>query len=792
MVEDSVIRLDDDFNDLSSGIDEEVIAPPPPLKPQEKIKQKILALKERVRSDKRLRYGAMGAVGLLVLLLLGLLILALRSDKESSPSLPPEVSNERILKEVELQKQPVDISRLETMIKKANLLYAKGEKGEALHLYESISSFSESLSSFNLGVAQAEENNYQAAIASFQRAIDSGEDRAMSAINAAMCAYWLQNSSLYHYYVNLAEAYLPEAANLPLYPYLYALVSYYKGYYFEVLSPLTHFQKGHYEREVDHLLAKMHLYYGDSHTALRYLERSAGSKDYLDLAHLSARVGDYQAAQNYLLRHIESGDDTPTPYMAMALIDAKLGRLGDVASVLNKYTGEMEREIASIYPIKVRLQESLFDVHEAQRHFWSDFSSRQVNAYKILFYYAPYKVFDANQALLFIRQGGLNILLNDIEEAKDVLVKGSTISKVNLNIAKALRESLQNNTREANRLMKMVVNEYPNHAILHYNLGLSYAQMGDFDNAYRHFLRAHHLNSRDILAGIFTMMSAKLTFRDYARVADTIAHELEGSELEEEERHFLLALLGYFQGGEGIAEEWLEGLENPKSIYLALGVVGAVQSGNKERMMKMTGLLQSHLPEDLVSALLALLAENYGDDPKNMALKAQGFYKENRASLQALYYGPALARELYVRVGYNIGALPRVQQRLDEKLISERGEARGIVQALALTSLYLREFEKAFVLYNSLIDDMKERDTQTLFLAAVAAIGAGHHENAVALLQLAKLEAPTNYESRYALGLLQQEAKNLKAAAIQFAAVGNVGFQSEFFDFEIDTSAYLP
>ncbi|MGP1580964.1 MAG: tetratricopeptide repeat protein [Wolinella sp.] len=784
----NVIRLDGEENDLALEVGA-------PKKEQSKESEERLGFfprfLQKVRQDKRYLFASIAGV---LFLVFGIVILVVSfggETEEEAQESPSTLEGERkILSSITLDNRPVDVSSLEMMIKKANLLYMQGERGEALNLYENISSFSESLSNFNLGVAQADEKNYERALASFQKAIESGEDRAMSAVNAAMCAFWLNNQPLYHYYVDLAEAYLSDSAALPLYPYLYALVQYYKGHYFEAISPLTHFQNTHYSSEVDHLLSKLHLYYGDNQNALRFLERSAKSEDFLDLALLYARIGEYRNAQTYLIRQIEHGDKTPTPYMALALVDNKLGNLADVAAVLDKYTGEDEQEVASIYPIKTRLKEELFDVHEAQKRFWQDFSTRRLIAYKILFYYAPYKVFDADQALLFIRQGGVNMLLNDIEEAKDVLVKGSTISKVNLNIARALKEVLRNNTRAANELMKAVVQEYPNHAILHYNLGLSYAQMGDFDNAYRHFLRSYHLNSRDILSGIFVMVSAQLTFRDYGRVAESIGSELEHSELEE--RGFLLSFLGYFQGNQGGALEWLEHSKQPKSIHLALDCVMAMQSKNKERMIEATKRLKEQQPDDLVAALLGFLAQNYGDEVQDLSLKAQYFYREPTTSLNALYYGPALARELYVHVGYNIGALRRVQQLLDDKLVSERGEMRGILQSLALTSIYLREFEKAFVLYNSLIDELKERDSQTLFLASVAAIGAGHHENAIALLQLAKLEAPTNYESRYALALLQQQAKNLKAASIQYAAVGNIGFESEYFDFEVDSSGYLP
>jgi len=71
-----------------------------------------------------------------------------------------------------------------------------------------------------------------------------------------------------------------------------------------------------------------------------------------------------------------------------------------------------------------------------------------------------------------------------------------------------------------------------------------------------------------------------------------------------------------------------------------------------------------------------------------------------------------------------------------------------------------------------------------MYHAAVAAIGAGHHANAVALMELAKLKNPKYLEARYGLGLLWQEANNLNAASIQYAKIKD-GFTSKFFDFNI-------
>lgn len=740
--------------------------------------------------DKLPKEARWGAYALAAVLSFLLLLVVIRSvvgkffeEELAIPITPPKVE---IL--APQAPQPLDLPTVELMVQKANLLYEQGQKEEALDLFSNISRYSETLSNFNLGVAQLKEKNYQLALESFQKAIDAGEDRAMSAVNAAMVAFITRNQKLYDYYTNLAESYLAESGGLPMFPYVYALVQYYKGNYFEALSPLVHDESPYYKKERDALMAKLFLYYGDSQSALEAFAKSAEMKDYFDLGMLYARVGDYPTARQYLLSYIEQVDGKSiAPKMAYQLTALKEGNMGIAASVLNALDVEDDAQNASLFPIRVRLKESLFDVHQSQRSFWDDFSQKRLNGYKILFYYAPYRVFDVQQALSFIRDGGVNVELNNLEEAKSSLAKGSTMSNVNLNIAMALRSILRNNIHEANDLLVKSVAQYPQHAILQYNLGLSYAQKGDFDNAYKHFLRGYNLDRTDLLSGVFAMICADLTYRNRERINESFALDFETVNLAPQEREFYRSLLGFANNVIQPPLEWIETAKNPRNLDYALDYVVAVQNKNKDRMKQAAEFLMRGTDADLVSSLLWLMADNYGIDPREMASSVNVFYKEGTASLDALFYGPSLARELYVRVGYNIGALRRVEELLDQKSLTSEISSVGIMQALALTCIYLREFEKAYVIYNALIDESNQTDSQTMFLASVAAVGAGHHENAAALLALAKSEAPTNYESRYGLGILQQEAKNLRAALIQYGAMSGVQFTPEYFDFEIDT-----
>jgi hypothetical protein len=119
-------------------------------------------------------------------------------------------------------------------------------------------------------------------------------------------------------------------------------------------------------------------------------------------------------------------------------------------------------------------------------------------------------------------------------------------------------------------------------------------------------------------------------------------------------------------------------------------------------------------------------------------------------------------------------------------LIVEKHDTRGVMQALALVDIYLNFFEEAFSIYNTLIDDFKESDPNTLFLASVAAIGANKHANAIALLELTILDKNlVNSEARFALAMLYQEDTNLKASSIHLREIMDNNFQSKYFDFNL-------
>ncbi|WP_299546208.1 tetratricopeptide repeat protein [uncultured Helicobacter sp.] len=779
-----IIQLDDNFNILDDILKKEE----EPQKPE----SKIARLLEYFSKHKKTTALLLVLFGILLLAFIFLIGVLLTKDHKDPKQVDVAITPPKDFVINKSKELITNAENLEAWIRKANFLYTNGNKQEALDLYGKISNYSEVLSNYNLGVAQMEEKAYAEALKSFQKAIDLNEDRVISALNAAVCSLRLEEPLKFQYYLRLAQTYLPYSGNLPLYSYLYSLTNFYLGNYLEAFSSLLHRNSSYYQAESDELLAAMYAYFNNNYKAIESLSKNAtDAKNWFNLALLYARIGDYPRANSLMLQSIDALGGNQEADFALLLIKMKLPEYGQAAKISSKYANNEGALKSNPYPIKITLRDEFFDVNVAQKRFWESFNGQKLNAYKILFYYAPYKVFDAQEAFNVIQEGGINIHIENLQEAKETLVRGQTISRVNRNIANAILETLNGNIRNANALLKKAVETYPNHSILHYNLGLNYAQMNDFDLAYRHFLRAFHLNPSDLHAGLFAMITAKLTFRDTTRLEDEIGKEIvnfNGSALD---REFSQALLNFVRDGVPNPLESLEKEKSNVSIYYALDFAQGVQLNHQSLLIKSAEALKHIAPNDPIANLLVLLALNYKDDPKSLSLKLQQYYQDKSISKDAFYYGASVVREMYIEMAHIIGTLHYIQQDLDTRLITEQKDVRGVIQSLALTYLYLQEFEKAFTLYNSLIDDFKEQDTQTLFLAGVAAVGAGHLENAAALLQLAKLEAPTHYETRIANAIIYLQEKNFNAASMQFGMLGDSKIISKYFDFKIDTKQLL-
>ncbi len=680
----------------------------------------------------------------------------------------------------------IEPSALENMIERANYLYTNGNQTEALKLYEKIALYSEAISQYNLGVVQLKEGEYAGALENFKRSIDSSENRCVSAINAAVCSLHLKREKDFNYYIDMAQQYLPKEANSPMYSYYYALINYYKGRYLEALSALKHPTTEEYLETQNKLRAKIGALYGDFDDAISALENPLQEEDSFSLGLMYANIGDLTLAKKYLTDAMIQNDKPIQEQLALAFVYLKSGLQGDAGVLIKETTNTYPNDVYTPYPIEVILKSSLFNPDDIQKVYRDRKQNNRTKIYQTLFYFAPYKIFNADQTISYIRKGNANIYIDDISSAKEYLQKSTRASSVDYGIALAIQKALKFRLRDANQQLLALLKRNPQHSILHYNLALTYAQLGDISKAYDHFLRSYHLDANNYMSGIFALMSSEMIGKNNPKLSSILKDNL-AQEAVKEEFELYRSMIDITQNNLPSAAKWLDNTYKERPLYLALKIAIATEMGKNEIAQKTAKRLTSLQPNDILPHLMVIDTHFSDQKTKTFASSAINYLKKQTFQYDDLYFGPQLTRDKSILMAMMTGQLVPLIERLENQLQTTTDHAADIMGALAQAYFYKQEFEKSYTLYNQLIDTYKVRDEHTLFMGACASIGSEHYENAIALLELSKLKNTNFLESRYALALLYMQVRNNPGAVIQLSKMGNTGFVSRYFDFRIDT-----
>ncbi len=530
--------------------------------------------------------------------------------------------------------------------------------------------------------------------------------------------------------------------------------------------------------------------YSNNYKAIEAMEENFQVEDSFSIALLYARVGDLTLAHKHLEEAIIKNIEPVKSAIAQALINLKAGRVQTAGKQIKNVTDMFPEKVYKHYPISVNLKESLFDPLKAQLRYRNSIKNDKTFNYQKIFYFSPYKVFNADQTISYIQKGNANIYIDNISSAKEYLQKSASASNVNKGIVKAIKKALSFQLRGANSDLQKLVEVQPKHSILQYNLALTYAQMGDMSNAHKHFLLSYHLDAKNYLSGVFAIMTSQLINKDSVKLTEILKNSIS---LEEpsEDIDFYKTLLNISNNNIISSADWLDNDYKQRPLYLAMDTIIALSLDNINAAKKSSHKLTVLLPNEILPHMMYI--DSYFSDlkPKQYAKKVLNYLKLQKFDFDDLYYGPYITRYLYTQQNLITGKLFFLRQQLRDVLETTNKNTHEITSVLALASLYDKAFEESYTLYNYLIDDLKVRDAYTLFLGAVASTAANHHANAIALLELSKMKDGSFSESRYALGLLYLEIQNNQGAAIQFQRVGDNGFSSEYFNFDINLNKLL-
>ncbi|EJD4616485.1 tetratricopeptide repeat protein [Campylobacter coli] len=677
-----------------------------------------------------------------------------------------------------------DMARVDGMIQKANALYLKGEVEQALKVYEQIAVYNESLSNYNLGVSQMNEGKFDEAFDSFKKAIANGENQSVAAINAAVCALKLNDKEKFKYYIDLAQVYLPKEGKSKLYDYYLALINYYKGYYPEALQMLQRVNSEPYTDVAKYLSAKIYAKMDFDAKSVQQLNTQGSFEPSFSLGLLYARMGEYDKAKIALNTAMKIERDFNQSLSALTLVDIKTGDFQDMLLRLqDTYRNDEDKyKILDRYKIKVRLNKELFNIAIAQRNFSNDILKKQKDQFDLLFYFAPYQVFDSKQASLYIKKANITNFVDDSSDGQSYLARSQALSSTNVKISNIINDALNQKLRLANKEFQALLEDYPEHSILQYNLALTYAQMQNYELAYKHFSSSYHLNPKNYLAGAFAMFCGKLSDNDttklYHEILDNIAADSNFKANMQKNMLFLangdyISMLPYLDEN---------GQKTP--LNLIFETIIAKNNNLNNQVDVRIAKLRSELPQDIVANILYFNSLNSNLNIKEYAQNAQIHFKNLQVDYRSVFGGSNIARELYVNLMHIAGLLNLERQKFKTLINTSKVKDEGMIQTLAYLDIFAQQYEESYALYNTLIDEYGAKDSRTLFLASVAAVGANNPNSAIALLQLSKLTDKNNKESKVALGLLYQEVGNYEAAMTQYRTLPN-DFKSEFFTFDI-------
>ena len=771
MAKEDIVENDEDFISLDDDEEEELFD-------GEELQESEELLEEEAPNNKML-YILISIFTVLAFFMLAFL-LYLYLTKEDNEE---KNQTENIIENIQNQKAPLTkTDSYEALVTKAKKLYAEGKKEEALAIHSDLSHYNKALTFYNIGVAKLKKNDYDNAIEAFKLSAKDKKLQFESSLNIAIAAYGKGDSELFEKYLKDATTQLSTKENSPLFAYYHALIDYYRGFYAEALVPLRNQTSIFYQKEKNKLLAKLYTAFDNHSEAINVMEKDTYTEDFFTLGLLYANQKEYTQAEKYLLKSIEATENPLEMNMALALVYIKMGLYKKASTILHAANNKHLDKATEKYPIKVDLKAALFDPVLAQKEFKNKLFFNDRNKFSLIFYFAPYRLMNPKQTINNIHQAAKNIHINAFSSALDNLKLSGKISDANIHISQGVKTSLTKNLYESSTIFQEGIKKYPSSAELHYNLALNYAKLYDFQKAHKHFKRSAVLDTNNHLAPLFSHFCEKLLFIDTDEKVLTQIEEKVLANTLNTDKSSILTLLAIARNDIQYTDFNIDKTAFEDVLVM---ILAQVRQDHALYQKSATSLLKK-LPKNVVANILHLDAYHDKQDIKAYAKKIQTSLTKTALNFSPLYSGHSFVKELYIEM-LNIAGMVPYAKRLIENRLRDVGENDiASLQALAYADIYVQEFDQAYAIYNNLIDVHKQQDSNTLFLAATASIGANHHENAIALLELSKLTNKSNLESRYALGLLYHEAQNIEGAAIQYEKIGNNGFSSRYFSYRLD------
>ena len=566
---------------------------------------------------------------------------------------------------------------------------------------------------FNKAVALMKDKKYIEAIEAFEKTISFIE--VPSYLNIAIAYYNLQeydNAKLYFekIYQNPENVYDESYAYMSACYYLYQIGDDDK-YLDSIMSTVKKVQT--VDEQTKTLLVDTLIILKQYEKALE-VQNSISYENEFKKALLYLKVGDFEQADIYLDR---ADLKTLNPELKEKILwfkiysnlkTGKISRLNDNLSHLEQDRARFRANYEFPFYLVVNKQKLTNKEYlQKLQYFDEDRNS------DFIFYFAPY-IFSDTQEIIF-------------DTAKGFIAKNSTslnrlgnMLKYNNELLKYIKEDPIIRVYKLSQLVKTNSKSYEL-----YNLGLAYAQIFDFHNAYKYFSKAYMLNPGNKLFASMTLLSAK-------RINKEISEKkyIESNILKNDGLYNYFGQMVYKLG---IRQSAQVELENKEGIYydsIFAKSMEFLDLMQKEKSIPQNSRLLDEHSKDPVVYILSMLKQKDGENEFQYISRLQDRFpiQYNNNFLQ----GPLIITEFYIDALKSIGMLAHANFDIYDN------KNPTYLRTKAIKEIYLGDPKEAIDILEKIQYTYDLEDKYTFYLLVAAYLQASMPNEAILNISLIK------------------------------------------------------
>jgi len=423
----------------------------------------------------------------------------------------------------------------------------------------------------------------------------------------------------------------------------------------------------------------------------------------LKLALLKMKLRDYTGAKNYIEKAYNNakGDKSKNEVLWIKLFNALKGN--DLTNIVGTISKIEKRK--RIFHVNQELKLELF--FNKKKFTPKEYFDQIVNLtddrkIDFIYYFAPF-IFEDYDSM------GIN-------EARGFIIKNeSSISDLNMMIkynAQFLEVVKLDPIQRTYKLQKLIDEKYDTKAYEYYNLGLTYAQIYDYNNAYKYFKKAYSLDHGNKLYSIMTFItSKKLTLNE-----DKVFWKILLQNIQTKKGSFnYLAKYIYkiFENPQQVLDETTLSVKEKKSIFFR--ALYFLENIKKNGIVKTEPLLVEFSKDPLVY-LLTLIAKQKGENEYKYISRIQD-------ELPKIYNNTFLKGSLVI-TDYYLDTLKALGLFHNTDFTIPNHNEPSYLRTKAIVNLYENNPEKSIDIIENLQKNYNLQSVDSYYILAAAQLAA--------------------------------------------------------------------